>query len=571
MPPAQARPPAPSTSRTTQAEERTRVIGGSSAGSIHVRLAENPGMARASAPSYRVVTHVMRTLSARILVGFVLLTLYFGWFAATIVWNLREVEDEASLILRGYVPLALASANLVQREEDLRGYLDQGLQDASIRTITSWRKKRDQELSKIRTLVPSPGAPVNSDGQAASEVARHMPKTSQQVGELNQLVADTEPFYGALLAALPVRIPAKSDPGFQAAYEALDPPHKRAYDAWQKLRDLERLVSIKVAEIQENSQRRAALTKDRLADNERTILMRAIYLGIGAVLFGLVVSAWLVITLRPLRRLREGARRIAAGDYGKRIPETGPTEIAHLAREFNSMGRAVQEREEEKLRAARLAMVGKMAAQIAHEVRNPLSSIGLNTELLEDELGDSASEARELCRAIHAEVNRLTEVTETYLGLRGGKPKLARESLNAIIDDLVDFVRNDLATRSVSLATELDPDDPTGHVDANQIRQCLINLVRNAADAVSENGGGRVILRTRAERDRVEIEVEDDGVGIADELLPRLFDPFFSTKEGGNGLGLALTQQIISDHGGEIHVASRVGSGTTFTLSVPIA
>jgi two-component system, NtrC family, sensor kinase len=277
------------------------------------------------------------------------------------------------------------------------------------------------------------------------------------------------------------------------------------------------------------------------------------------------------LSLRPLLRLREGARRIAAGDYGKRVPETGPTEIADLARELNSLGRAVQEREAEKLRAARLAMVGKMAAQIAHEVRNPLSSIGLNTELIEDELDDSAGEARELCRKIHAEVNRLTQVTETYLGMRGGKPKLARESLNAIVDDLVGFVRKDLASRQVELTTELDPSDPAGTIDANQIRQCLINLVRNAADAVAVKGGGHVVLRTRGERDRVEIAVVDDGVGIASDDLPRLFDPSFSTKEGGNGLGLALAQQIIHDHGGEIHVASRVGRGTTFTLSVPAA
>jgi signal transduction histidine kinase len=298
--------------------------------------------------------------------------------------------------------------------------------------------------------------------------------------------------------------------------------------------------------------------------------MRALYLGVAAVVLGVLITAWVAVMLRPLRRLREGARRIAAGDYGKRISEAGPTEIADLAREFNSMGRAVQEREEEKLRAARLAMVGKMAAQIAHEVRNPLSSIGLNTELLEDELGDNAAEARELCRAIHAEVNRLTEVTETYLGLRGGKPRLAKESLNTIIGDLVGFVRNDLASRRVELETELDPADPTGTIDANQIRQCLINLVRNAADAVAVQGGGRVVLRTRGARDRVEISVEDNGVGIERDALPRLFDPFFSTKEGGSGLGLALTHQIILDHGGDIHVASRVGRGTTFTLSVPI-
>jgi two-component system NtrC family sensor kinase len=518
----------------------------------------------------------MRTLSARILLGFVALTITFGGFAVTIVVNLREVEDEASLILRGYVPLALMSGDLARRQDDLKSYLDQVLQDevppAEVtKSIKTFRNRRDGALGEIAKKIDSLGALVTSDGKAASEVAKRLPQTVPMIEELRQDVAKVRALYVTVLATPPVRVPNKSDPSFQAAYDALDAAHKMAYDALQQLRDAELSISRKTVELRDNWTRLAARTKDWLADNERKILKRAIYFGIAAVVLGFLITAWVAVTLRPLRRLREGARRIAAGDYGKRISEAGPTEIADLAREFNAMGRAVQEREEEKLRAARLAMVGKMAAQIAHEVRNPLSSIGLNTELLEDELGENATEARELCRAIHNEVNRLTEVTETYLGLRGGKPKLARESLNAIIGDLVGFVRNDLATRHVALETRLDPEDPTGHVDANQIRQCLINLVRNAADAVSAKGGGRVVLRTRGERDRVEIEVEDDGVGIASELIPRLFDPFFSTKEGGNGLGLALTQQIIRDHGGELHVTSRVGRGTTFTLSVPVA
>jgi signal transduction histidine kinase len=517
----------------------------------------------------------MRTLSARILLGFVALTITFGVFAVTIIVNLREIEDQASLVLRGYVPLAIASSDLAQRQDDLKVYLEQGISEAVrpvevAKTIRTLLKRREQPLGEIVRAIDSLGGLVNSDGRAASEVAKQLPVTKPMVDELKQAVAETAPLYKTLLEGPLIHVPSKSDPGFQAAYDALDATHKRSYDTLQQLRDQELGISHNTTELRERWKRRTTVTKDWLADNERTILMRAIYFGIAAVVLGLIITAWVAVTLRPLQRLREGARRIAAGDYGKRILETGPTEIADLAREFNSMGRAVQEREEEKLRAARLAMVGKMAAQIAHEVRNPLSSIGLNTELLEDELGENAVEARELCRAIHNEVNRLTEVTETYLGLRGGKPKLAKESLNAIIDDLVGFVRNDLATRHVDLATKLDPEDPAGYVDANQIRQCLINLVRNAADAVSIKGGGHVVLRTRGERGHVEIEVEDDGVGIASELLPRLFDPFFSTKEGGNGLGLALTQQIIRDHGGEIQVTSRVGRGTTFTLSVPI-
>lgn len=516
----------------------------------------------------------MRTLSARILLGFIALTITFGVFAATIVVNLREIEDQASLILRGYVPLALASGDLAHSQEDLKSYLETGIFYAArpgdvTKTITNLHNSRDSALGEIVDKLDGLGGLLKSNGQAAAEVARQLPTTAPIVEELKRAVAETAPLYTQVLAAPPIHVPSKADPGFQAIYDALDLPHKIAYDALQQLREAERHILRKATDLKIRQSSRTVTTKDWLADNERTILMRAIYFGVAAVVLGFGITAWVAVTLRPLRRLREGARRIAAGDYGKRILETGPTEISDLAREFNSMGRAVQEREEEKLRAARLAMVGKMAAQIAHEVRNPLSSIGLNTELLEDELGDNASEARELCRAIHSEVNRLTEVTETYLGLRGGKPKLARESLNAIIGDLVGFVRSDLATRHVELETKLDPEDPPGHVDANQIRQCLINLVRNAADAVAAKGGGRLVLRTRREGRRVEISVEDNGVGIPGELLPRLFDPFFSTKKGGSGLGLALTQQIVRDHGGEIYVASRVGRGTTFTLSIP--
>jgi two-component system, NtrC family, sensor kinase len=123
----------------------------------------------------------------------------------------------------------------------------------------------------------------------------------------------------------------------------------------------------------------------------------------------------------------------------------------------------------------------------------------------------------------------------------------------------------------VTLVTDLVAGDPIAQIDAGQIRQCLINLIRNAAEAVvAKKAAGKVTLRTRTQgSSAIEIVVEDDGVGIPADVLPRLFDPFFSTKEGGNGLGLALTQQIIRDHGGQLRVDSAVGRGTTFTVSVP--
>jgi len=234
------------------------------------------------------------------------------------------------------------------------------------------------------------------------------------------------------------------------------------------------------------------------------------------------------------------------------------------------MGRAVEQRERELVRSERLAAVGKMAAMITHEVRNPLSSIGLNTELLEEELEQSSKEAKELLAAIHREVDRLTAITEEYLAFaRMPKPKPAPEAINPMVGALAAFVREDLAAKQVKLDVELGTGDPIALVDAAQLRQCLINLVRNATEALSAKGGGKVILRTRSSGDRVFIEVEDNGVGIAPDVVPRMFDPFFSTKEGGSGLGLALTQQIVKDHGGDLAVQSTVGKGTTFTVSVP--
>jgi signal transduction histidine kinase len=161
-------------------------------------------------------------------------------------------------------------------------------------------------------------------------------------------------------------------------------------------------------------------------------------------------------------------------------------------------------------------------------------------------------------------------MTEEYLSLaRLPKPKAQPEAVNTLIGDLAGFVRADLATKKVKLEVDLASGNPLALVDAAQMRQCLINLVRNATEAVAGKGGGTVTLRTRRTGDRVQIEVEDDGSGIAPEVLPRLFDPFFSTKDGGNGLGLALTQQIVKDHGGDLAVQSTLGKGTTFTVTVP--
>jgi len=514
----------------------------------------------------------MRTLSARILLGFAVVTITFGVITSITVWNLSQIEDQASLILRGYVPLALAAGDLARKQEDIKNYLDQGLPDATgEEEVKRWLGRFKTARDKLLTEMARPMDVVKSLADTRAYAATTDSKLTDTIETLSKDVEDELPMFATLTAHPPIGIPPKGDPNFHAAYNKLDPDRRHAYDVLEQLRDSEAKITLQVNKLAGSLSSRTARTKDWLADNERLVRNRAIYLGLTAVLLGMLVTTWVVITLRPLRRLREGARRIAAGDYGSRIEERGPTEVADLAREFNSMGRAVQEREAEKERAARLAIISTMAANIAHEVGNPLTVISFNTEELLDHIPKTADEPREAIRNILREVQRLTELTETYLGMRSGQPRLARESLNAIVGDLVGFVRGDLATKQVIVETELASVDPIGNVDANQIRQCLINLVRNAADAVATNNGGHVWLRTKQTGDRVVIEVADDGRGIPPEVLPKLFEPFFSTKEKGSGLGLALSQQIVRDHGGDLTVASTVGRGTTFSINLPAA
>ncbi len=501
----------------------------------------------------------MRTLSARILLGFAALTITFGVITASVVYQMTQVEEQVIVISKGYVPLALGTKDVARSQEDLRNYLEERLTDESNvqvarLALTRSRNNRDKALKTTRKV-------LDSVERIADVNPKQFAVTGPTLEGIERSVAGLDPLYADVLTAPPLGLP-----------ETWDPTQKLAFESLGKLRNEERKLMLKANNLSEQLDGYVNRTTFTLEQNERTLRLQTIYLGLAAVILGLFITVWVVITLRPLRRLRDGARRIAAGDYASRIPEGGPSEVADLAREFNSMGRAVEERERELVRSERLAAVGKMAAMITHEVRNPLSSIGLNTELIEEELAEvpNAEEARGLCRSIHREVDRLTAITEEYLAFaRLPKPKVAQERVNTMVGALASFVREDLAGKQVVLATELAAEDPICLIDAGQIRQCLINLVRNASEAVTAKGGGTVTLRTRRDGDRVAIEVEDDGVGIAPDVLPRLFDPFFSTKDTGNGLGLALTQQIVRDHGGDLKVTSTVGRGTTFTVRVP--
>lgn len=220
------------------------------------------------------------------------------------------------------------------------------------------------------------------------------------------------------------------------------------------------------------------------------------------------------------------------------------------------------------IQTERLAAIGRMAAHVTHEVRNPLSSIGLNVELLEEELEGAGAEPRALLRAIQREIDRLTGVTEEYLRLaRLPAPRLEAERLSDIVEEVGRFVAREFETSNVTLRVEVDAEQADVAADEPQIRQALLNLLRNARESMPE--GGEVKLECLPMDGGVVIRVSDQGEGIPPDKRPHIFDLFYSTKERGTGLGLPLTMQIVAAHGGTIRCEDAPGGGTVFTLWFP--
>jgi len=210
-----------------------------------------------------------------------------------------------------------------------------------------------------------------------------------------------------------------------------------------------------------------------------------------------------------------------------------------------------------------------MAAHVTHEIRNPLSSIGLNVELLEEEVAASGDkESAQLVAAIKAEVERLSRIAEQYLSVaRRPRPNLEPERVDDLVRELVSFLRPELERAGVTTRIDADDDLPEVELDESQIRQALLNLIRNAREAMQK--GGDLSISVRRDGRGVEIRVEDTGPGVPEAVRASIFDPFFTTKQRGTGLGLAVTREIIEAHGGAIFCEPREVKGTRFRVVLP--
>ena len=345
---------------------------------------------------------------------------------------------------------------------------------------------------------------------------------------------------------------------------------------------------------------------DRRVANARDRILLTTVLEVLA-LSGLVVVFIALLVTRPIHRLVEANAALGRMELEHPVEITSSRELYDLAQSFNSMrdrlgealseiNRASQELEAkvvertEQLRQAhqrlvqadRLASLGQLAASVAHEINNPLSGV-LNYSALMGRILRQDGVPPERVAEFRAYLDRVAEqtaragriVSDLLAFSRRSKPHRAPADLNLIVRTTVSLVSHKLKLMGVEAELRQDETIPPLCCDASQVQQVALNLVLNAAEATRRRGQGRVVVTTCCAEGRpaLTLVVADDGEGIPRELVDRIFDPFFTTKEEGKGLGLglAVVYGIVQSHGGTIDVDSRVGAGTTFRVTLPLA
>ncbi len=242
--------------------------------------------------------------------------------------------------------------------------------------------------------------------------------------------------------------------------------------------------------------------------------------------------------------------------------------------ELNARMEAQRSAENRLIQAAKLAAVGEMAAGIAHELNNPLTTVTGFSELILEELPQDSTFRHEL-EMVSREAHRASDVVRRLLDFsRQGERTRIRADLNEVVNDVIALTRHLIQTNSVNLSLQLTDELPWVSIDHNQMKQVLLNLIHNALQAMPKGGELQVSTTTakREDRDWIIMAVKDGGIGILPADQDRVFEPFFTTKgdRGGTGLGLSVTYGIVTDHGGSIEISSEPNKGSTFAVWLPI-
>ena len=315
---------------------------------------------------------------------------------------------------------------------------------------------------------------------------------------------------------------------------------------------------------------------DNISDIQRANFIRRLFATGMVFTVGIALIVFLARRYTtPIKNMVEDFKRVSAGDLSVTIPVESNDEIGEMAVGFNNMVEKLREREalEKRLyEAEHLSRVGQLASGIAHEIRNPLNYISLAIDHLKTEMlpccGEKCSELEQLTDKIKEEVRRANYMVVNFMNY--GRPlKLRRTQVvyRELLGKVLPLLQDRLTEQHITVIQQLPADLPPLWIDGELFRNCILNFITNASQAMLE--GGTITLGALLEDGQIKLIFSDQGTGISHDDISKIFQPYFTTKDVGIGLGLAITERIIKEHGGTIVVESTVGTGTTITVSLP--
>jgi len=339
--------------------------------------------------------------------------------------------------------------------------------------------------------------------------------------------------------------------------------------------------------------------------NSRNIIIGILYVGVleqkyldikretiltflGITLIGTLVTmiaAYFIATRIsiPINKLVSASNEVAEGNLDAKVELATNDELQYLAESFNAMADALKKRDEQIkdfatqkiMEAERLALIGQLSANVAHELNNPLQGIVTFSHLLlEDQECNTNPAQMDALKKIVGQADRCREIIRGLLDFaRQRKPDKTFCNINTLLENCISLLEKQALFHNINIVKNLQVDLPMTVIDPSQIERVFINLIVNAAEAMGGNGQLTLTTFFNAKNETIEIDIKDTGCGISEEDMEKIFDPFFTTKEVGHGtgLGLAISYGIVKSHKGSLSVKSTEGKGTIFTIVLPVA
>jgi len=324
------------------------------------------------------------------------------------------------------------------------------------------------------------------------------------------------------------------------------------------------------------------ILEDNFVDMKNETIWFLLSITIIGVIIALVVAYFLAGSItNPIKHLAAASQQLAKGDFNQKVSVTSKDEIGELGNAFNFMISSIKERDEKLkqhtqqvvVRSERLAMIGQLAAGVAHEINNPLAGLRTYVKLINKEISDLGipeGSFPKYLSLMERETIRCSEVVRNLLNFArqtDARPQLV--DMNHILNEALSFIEHQIIMLDIKVEKNFGT-LPQAVADFSQLQQVFMNIILNACEAMTTKGHLSLSTSYLESDNQIEIKIQDTGSGIPPEILPRIFEPFFTTKKKGTGLGLSVAYGIISQHKGTIDVNSTVGVGTTFIIKLPV-